>query len=260
MNAVAVILGREGVDGRPPPATFTLDDPGAESIPLPADPASAYAILLALTGEGRPGFILALPGDAVAAAALTAMMTVLGRYRDRIVVQAADGMLRDVPFPRCRYLLLDRMEPSPERWEDLTDWANVRLSRELPVPELFLQPDSRTIWAGRSAIVLSPSAFCLYWLLALRCRNGLPWLRGSAALAEELHAFALSTGHAVMPDLPAPDDLAEPCLRPVLDEVANALADALALDQGRECCLPVQGLDTYGLALPPEKVTCPRNY
>jgi hypothetical protein len=204
--------------------------------------------------------MLALPRDAAVATPLVVMMTVLGRYRDRIGTLAADGTLQESAFPRCRYLVRDRMASPPKRWEELTDWANVRLSRELPVPELFLQPDSRTVWAGRSAIVLSPPAFLLYWLLVLRCRNGLPWLRGSSLLAEELLAFAMSTGRGIMPELPASEDLAEAQLESLLDEVSRAIADAIDLDQGRECCLPVQGVDAYGLALPSERVTCPRNY
>jgi hypothetical protein len=241
-------------------SVLRLADGDGDSRLVPDDLGSAYELLLDLSGEGRPGFVLTLPADAAQAATLTAMMTVLGRYRDRLQAVTADGVIHEVPFPRCRYLLRDRLETPPGDWAALADWANARLSRDLPTPEIYLQPDTCTLWAGRMQVVLAPLPFLLYWLLALRCRNGLPWLRGEEALTEELRAFAASTTREVMPGLPEAAVISPGAVKAALDQACAALAAAIALDQGRECCLPVQGLATYGLALTPERVTCPRNY
>ncbi len=246
--------------GRGSARILQLADGDADSRLVPEDLGAAYALLLDLSGEGRPGFVLTLPADPTQAATLTAMMTVLGRYRDRLQSVAADGVIHEMPYPRCRYLLRDRLETPPGDWAALADWANARLSRELPTPEIYLQPDDCGLWAGRVQVSLSPLPFLLYWLLALRCRNSLPWLRGEEALTEELRAFAASTTREVMPARPEPEEMTLPAVAAALDDLCAMLAAAIALDQGRECCLPVQGLATYGLALTPERVTCPRNY
>lgn len=233
----------------------------AEVTMLPEAVAASYQRLLEVTADASTELAVALvEPDPAVAVRLTAMLTLLGRFHDRLVILGTDSPPQEIFFPRCRYLLREQLASPPPRWEELADLANRRMSCELPSRELYLQPDARTIWLGPTALVLSPPAFLLYWLLARRCQNGLPLLRGQSALMEELRAFAASTSREVMPELPAMETFDDDALSDRLEEITLAVTATLPLEDGREGCLPSHGLAVFGLTLPPEQIACPRNY
>lgn len=96
--------------------------------------------------------------------------------------------LAEIPFVRLRDGLPQALLAGQTRFSETV----VAAQRALDPPALVLVPGRREIHAGDGMLTLSPVHFAWYWLLAERCKNGLPGLHwsepGCAALLLEKYA------------------------------------------------------------------------
>ena len=171
--------------------------------------------------------------------------------------------LSEIPFARCRYLFNDRLNQLPGDFMDSVDRINGKIAESLDVPELFIKPETTQCFIGGIEIKFNATEFVLYWLLSLRCKNSSPPLYGQEDLVDEFHAFVESINSNIMPEIihyghlkgKNSDDM-----RRLVSVISSKIKKAVAIDLGRNFCLPSRDRGVYGLMLPVNSITCPRNY
>jgi CRISPR-associated protein (TIGR02584 family) len=183
--------------------------------------------------------------------------------QDGTTVNGNDAVISlcEIPFARCRYLFNDRLNQLPGSFLDSIDQINGKIAENLDAPELFMKPETVQCFIGDIEIEFNAVEFTLYWLLVLRCKNSCPPLHGQEQLDNEFYAFVDTINSMVMPgiihqDLHIKSD--DICQLTSIIEVK--IKTAVAIEQGRNLCLPMRDRGVYGLLLPPDNIICPRNY
>jgi CRISPR-associated protein (TIGR02584 family) len=171
--------------------------------------------------------------------------------------------LSEIPFMRCRYLFNDRLNQLPGNFLDSVDRVNGKIAENLDTPELILKPETTQCFIGELELKFNATEFVLYWLLATRCKNSCPPLHGQDSLLDEFKAFATNINSTVMPEIihyehckgKTIDDM-----RRLISVIASKIKKVVAIDLGRNFCLPSRDRGVYGLLLPPDNIVSPRNY
>lgn len=129
--------------------------------------------------------------------------------------------------------------------------------------ELAMNPDTIGCHIGKNMIEFSPAEFAIYWLLAIRHKNGLPPLHGEKAMLEEFRGFAESTSSVVMPEIISNGrfmHIKEIELKAVVESISIKIESSVEITDGMIHFLPVKGVGIYGISVNPFKIFCPRNY
>ncbi len=171
--------------------------------------------------------------------------------------------LGDIPFARCRYLFNDRLNQLPGDFLETVDRINGKIAENLDAPELFLKPDTLECHIDEIALKFRVTEFVAYWLLAQRCKNGCPPIRGQEEMLREFSEFAASINSMVMPEIihyAALEKKTTDDIRRIISSLSRKIRDAVPIDRGRNFCLPARDRGVYGILLPPANITCPRNY
>jgi CRISPR-associated protein (TIGR02584 family) len=171
--------------------------------------------------------------------------------------------LSEIPFTRCRYLFNDRLTLLPDNFTDAVDLINGKIAENLDAPELYIKPDTLQCFISDIEINLNVAELTLYWLLALRCKNSCSPIHGQTELLDEFHAFAETINSGVMPDIIQYEHFKNKTsveLSEIISAIVSKIKVAVAIDRGRNFCLPVPDRGVYGLLLPPDNIICPRNY
>ncbi|MCF6177519.1 MAG: CRISPR-associated ring nuclease Csm6 [Victivallaceae bacterium] len=182
---------------------------------------------------------------------------------DGTTVNGNDAVINlcEIPFARCRYLFNDRLNQLPGSFLDSIDQINGKIAENLDAPELFMKPETVQCFIGDIEIKFNAAEFTLYWLLVLRCKNSCPPLYGQEQLDSEFYAFVDTINSMVMPgiihhDFPINSD----DIHQLIAVIVVRIKEAVAIEQGRNLCLPIRDRGVYGLLLPPDNIICPRNY
>ena len=188
------------------------------------------------------------------------------RLPDGQILKSSDAsiVLCDIPFVRLRYLFQKQHMRLPGTFTDTVGLANAVIHPESQdMPELILRPESMECVIDEKKIDLNAAEFALYWLLATRCKNGLPPLRGQKTLHEEFISFSESISSSVMPEIinhnhfrnKTDDDM-----RKLISSLSGKIKEAMGFNSATPYYLPSRGLGVYGIALPTASIICPRNY
>ncbi|HBC89695.1 MAG TPA: hypothetical protein DCZ94_22375 [Lentisphaeria bacterium] len=140
-------------------------------------------------------------------------------------------------------------------------------------PELVLRPDSLECELGNSKIELPAAEFAVLWMLAIRCKNSLPPIKGIPSLLEEFKAFTDSISSSVMPGINnsarfpgrpgssrAGADFTEKELMKVVESLSEKIKSAVTSKQGLDYMIPEKGNSSFSIIMPASKIFCPRNY
>ena len=166
--------------------------------------------------------------------------------------------LCEIPFVRLRYLFQHEFSRLPGSFNGTVSLANFRLNERLPAPELKIVPERMQIWLGNVSLPLNCQEFVMYWMLAERCRNGLPQIYGQSVLREEFTGFVGDIGASAMPEIlhhktrllnKSDDDV-----RKILSSISQKIRRCLGISQGRDACMPSAGRGVYSISLPPENI------
>ena len=172
--------------------------------------------------------------------------------------------LCEIPFVRLRYLFQKQHLRLPGTFMDTVELANAVIHPEFQkMPELLMRPETMGCAIDDRTIALNAAEFALYWLLATRCKNGLPPLRGQKTLHDEFIAFSDSISSSVMPEIINHNrfgNKTEDDMRKLISSISGKLREAMGLMSTLPYCLPSRGAGIYGVALPTSSITCPRNY
>lgn len=209
--------------------------------------------------------ICCFTGNAGLAVTVAHAMGLGAAYKDRLChVQIEPFEISDIPFTRLSYLYQDRLNRLPENYADTIELANLRVSRHIDTPELFMTADPFNCIIGKCELPLNREEFILYWLLATRCKNEVTPLHGEDELLDEFQAFVESTLSTIMPAI---IEIRETLLEKSADDILKLVADLskkiksnIAFDNGLDCALPIRDHGIYGISFPHHQVTCPRNY
>ncbi len=158
---------------------------------------------------------------------------------------------------------LSRKFPELPREEIMKLAAPLICPDNINFPELNLDPETTECHIGTNKAELSPAEFAVYWLMAIRRKNGLSPLRGEQALLEEFRAFAESTSSNVMPAIIRNDrfkDIEADALKAIVEGISSKIKDSVEIMNGMIHLLPVKGTGIYGISIPSSKIFCPRNY
>lgn len=196
---------------------------------------------------------------------VTNAMSLTARYLDKLYhIQTEPFKINDIPFTRLCYLYRDQFNRLPENYADTVELANLRVSRHIDAPDLFLSADPYRCMIGEFELPLEPDEFMLLWLLATRCKNEVIPIHGEAELLDEYRAFMDSTLSTVMPEISEiPEQLikeTESDIQELVKSLTLKIKQHIAFDNGRDCALPQRDQGIYSLAFPPENIMCPRNY
>lgn len=196
---------------------------------------------------------------------VTNAMSLAAGYKDRFChVQPDPFKVNDIHFSRLCYLYQDRFNRLPVTYVDTVELANLRISRYIDAPELFLTADPYRCLIGEYELPLEADEFILFWLLAIRCKNEVLPISGESELLDEYQAFIESTLSTVMPEI---SEIREQLLKEteadmlvLVRSLTEKIKQHVAFDNGRDCAFPERDQGVYGITFPPENIMCPRNY
>ncbi|HRU00875.1 MAG TPA: CRISPR-associated ring nuclease Csm6, partial [Victivallales bacterium] len=256
-------------------------------------------ILRQFTEEDDTELILSIAGGIKTMSALaTLAMSMLGRKQDKIchvlvnspfdradlspkfyfpsskeklhksnegkIVSSNDAkiILSEIPFVKMRNFFKKQHLHFPETFSDTVNLINSFISPEnIQMPEIYLRPDTCTARIDNKELYLSPFEFALYWLLAIRAKNGLPPICGQKNLKDEFSAFWNSTSSKVMPKI-SNNNFAEENeeqLEKAIHNISKKIENALRGKNYMPYCLPERDEKLYGIAVKAKFINCPRN-
>lgn len=141
--------------------------------------------------------------------------------------------------------------------------TDFKMSKNLPVQEIILRPDTMSSEISGMKIEFSPAEFALYWLFSIRRKNRLAPLRGREFLLEEFKAFSVSTLSSVFPEILKHDRFQsrnEDDMEDIVSSISEKIAALIPDEEKRDFFMPSTARGIYGISIPPENIDCPRNY
>lgn len=166
--------------------------------------------------------------------------------------------LCDIPFTRLRYLFQNEFERLPGSFNSTVELANERISERIRAPELKIIPEKMGIFFNDKPLKFNCQEFVMYWMLAERCRNSLPYLFGQASLREEFANFAKDIKSTAMPEIihhrEKIIDKTDDDVRKIISAISRKIKQYIPVAEGKNSCLPSLSRGVYSISLPVENI------
>ncbi len=165
--------------------------------------------------------------------------------------------LCNIPFVRVRDLFQEKHLRLPGTFSKTVQLANHQFALENP-PELTLVPGTCQAQIDQVDLALNPAEFTLLWMLAERCREGLPTICGQQQLVDTFSRFVHAIDLKAMPELLHHNRFKGKCnvddMRKLTSSLNKKIRTRAGSILGIQALLPSRGKGKYGLGAKPELI------